>query len=140
MLRIRDLSKTSTEAWLQTALPEMLTSELASGGELLIVPAEDVARWRADSAQGADIETQEAMLHSARKNLPADTFVVGSYVVTGTCPDCRIRVDLNVLKGRTGERMATIIDECSGSELLDLTARMGHKLRTELGLGDAPAS
>src|SRR5580658_7755005 len=41
VLRIRDLSKSSSEVWLQTALSEMLTSELASGGKLHAIPAED---------------------------------------------------------------------------------------------------
>ena len=140
VLPVRNLSNGSAESWLQTALPEMLTSELASGGKLLVVPAEDVARWRADFDRGAGIATEETILRSARKNLPADTYVVGSYIVTGVCPDCRIRVDLSLLKARTGERMATIIDECPGAQLLDLTARMGHKLRAQLGLGNNAVS
>src|ERR1700693_740545 len=48
VLHIRDLSKSATEAWLQTPLSEMLTSELASSGKLHTIPAEDVARWRSD--------------------------------------------------------------------------------------------
>jgi DNA-binding winged helix-turn-helix (wHTH) protein/tetratricopeptide (TPR) repeat protein len=140
VLRVRDLSKTSTESWLQTALPEMLTSELAAGGKLRTVPAEDVSRWRADLGP-TDGESQAAILHSAQNNLGADTFVVGSYVVTGTCPQCRIRVDLGVLQARTGERLGTIIDEGSAADLLDLTTRLGHRLRAELGLKpDAPST
>ena len=49
VLRVRDLSKNSTESWLQTALPEMLTSELAAGNKLRTIPPEDVARWRTDA-------------------------------------------------------------------------------------------
>jgi tetratricopeptide (TPR) repeat protein len=141
VLRVRDLSKTSTESWLQTALPEMLTSELAAGGKLRTIPAEDVSRWRADLGPAGENATQSAVVHSARNNLGADTFVLGSYVVTGTCPQCRIRVDLGVLQARTGERFGTIIDEGSAADLLDLTTRLGRRLRAELGLaGDAPTS
>src|SRR5579864_5187796 len=46
VLSIRDLSKSSSEAWLQTALAEMLTSELASAGKLRTIPADDVVRWK----------------------------------------------------------------------------------------------
>jgi len=139
VLRVRDLSKTSTEAWLQTALPEMLTSELASGGKLRTIPAEDVVRWRADLGPAGDSESLSAVLRSAQNNLGADTFVVGSYVVTGACPQCRVRVDLGVLQARTGERLGTVIDEGSASDLLELTTRLGRRLRTELGLkADAP--
>jgi DNA-binding winged helix-turn-helix (wHTH) protein/tetratricopeptide (TPR) repeat protein len=139
VLRVRNLSKTSTESWLQTALPEMLTSELAAGGKLRTIPAEDVVRWRADLGPAGDGESLAAMLHSAQSNLGADTFVVGSYVVTGTCPQCRVRVDLGVLQAKTGERFGTVIDEGSASDLLDLTTRLGGRLRAELGLkADAP--
>lgn len=141
VLRVRNLSKTSTESWLQTALPEMLTSELAAGGKLRTIPAEDVSRWRADLGPAGDSASQAAVVHSARNNLGADTFVLGSYVVTGTCPQCRIRVDLGVLQARTGERFGTIIDEGSAADLLDLTTRLGRRLRTELGLAaDGPTS
>ncbi len=141
VLRVRDLSKTATESWLQTALPEMLTSELAAGRRLRTIPAEDVSRWRADLGPSGESASQAAVVHSARNNLGADTFVLGSYVVTGTCPQCRIRVDLGVLQARTGERFGTVIDEGSAADLLDLTTRLGRRLRAELGLaGDAPTS
>jgi tetratricopeptide (TPR) repeat protein len=139
VLRVRDLSKTATESWLQTALPEMLTSELAAGGKLRTIPAEDVVRWRADLGPAGDSESLSAVLRSAQDNLGADTFVVGSYVVTGACPQCRVRVDLGVLQARTGERLGTVIDEGSASDLLDLTTRLGRQLRAEIGLkADAP--
>jgi TolB-like protein len=134
VLRIRDLSKTATEGWLQTALPEMLTSELAAGSKLRTIPTEDVARWRTDLGEALDSESQAAVFRSASSDLGADTFVLGSYVVTGTCPQCRIRVDLGVFRARTGERLGAVIDEGTAADLLDFTTRLGHGLRAELGL------
>lgn len=140
VLRVRDLSKTATESWLQTALPEMLTSELAAGSKLRTIPTEDVARWRTDLGGALDSGSQAAIFRSARNDLGADTFVLGAYVVTGTCPQCRIRVDLGVFQARTGERLGSVIDEGSAADLLDLTSRLGHRLRAELGLKtDVPA-
>jgi DNA-binding winged helix-turn-helix (wHTH) protein/tetratricopeptide (TPR) repeat protein len=142
ILRVRDLSRNSTEAWLQTALPEMLTSELAAGNKLRTIPPEDVAQWRADAGGAIDNESQSALLHSASTGLGADTVVVGTYIVTGTCPECRIRVDLGVIQTRTGERLGTVIEEGSSADLLDLTTRVGHGLRAQLGLKNdaAPTS
>jgi DNA-binding winged helix-turn-helix (wHTH) protein/tetratricopeptide (TPR) repeat protein len=134
VLRVRDLSKNSTEAWLQTALSEMLTSELAAGNKLRTVPPEDVARWRADAGGAIDNESQSAVLHAASTGLGADTVVLGTYIVTGTCPACRIRVDLGAIQTRTGERVGTVIEEGPAADLLDLTARLGHGLRAQLGL------
>jgi DNA-binding winged helix-turn-helix (wHTH) protein len=134
VLRVRDLSKNATESWLQTALPEMLTSELAAGSKLRTIPTEDVARWRTDLGGALDSDPQAAVFRSASSYLGVDRFILGSYVVTGACPQCRIRVDLGVFQARTGERLGTVIDEGSVADLLDLTARLGHRLRAELGL------
>ena len=137
VLRIRDLSKGSSEAWLQTALSEMLTSELASGGKLHAIPAEDVVRWRSDLGTASDGAGQSEVLRLARRNFRVDTFVVGSYVIAGTCPECRVRVDLGLIDARTGDNLETIIDEGPAKDLLDLTTRLGAKLRAGLGVAGA---
>jgi DNA-binding winged helix-turn-helix (wHTH) protein/tetratricopeptide (TPR) repeat protein len=139
VLHIRDLSKAGSEAWLQTALSEMLTSELASSGKLHAVPAEDVARWRSDLGTKSDGARRADLLRLAHSSFGADTFVLGSYVVTGTCPDCRVRVDLGLFDAGTGDQVATIIDEGPAPDLLDLTTRLGAKLRADLGVGGTPA-
>jgi DNA-binding winged helix-turn-helix (wHTH) protein len=48
VLGFRDLSGRPEDAWLSTALAEMLNTELAAGEKLRLVPGEDVARTRAD--------------------------------------------------------------------------------------------
>ena len=137
VLHIRDLSKAGSEAWLQTALSEMLTSELASSGKLHAIPAEDVARWRSDVGSKSESGRRGDMLRLARNSFGADTFVLGSYVVTGTCPECRVRVDLGLFDAGTGDQVATVIDEGPAQDLLDLTTRLGAKLRAGLGVGGA---
>ncbi len=140
VLQIRDLSKATSEAWLQTALSEMLTSELTSGGKLRAVPAEDVARWRSDVGTKFEGTRRADLVRLARNSFGADTFVFGTYLVTGVCPECRVRVDLGLFDAGTGDRLATIIDEGPAQELLDLTARLGTRLRGELGAGETPAA
>ena len=129
VLHIRDLSKTPTEAWLQTALAEMLTSELASSGKLHAIPAEDVARWRTDLGTKPETERRADVLRMARTSFGADTFVLGSYLVMGTCPDCKVRIDLGLFDAVSGEQVATVIDEGPAQDLLDVTTRLGAKLR-----------
>jgi tetratricopeptide (TPR) repeat protein len=79
------------------------------------------------------------LLRLARTSFGADTFVLGSYVVTGTCPECRVRVDLGLFDPRTGDQIATVIDEGPAQDLLDLTTRLGTKLRAGLGMGGGSA-
>jgi len=138
VLRIRDLSKASSEAWMQTALSELLTSELAAGDKIGTIPAEDVFRWQSDLGNTSEGANQSRLFRSARETFVADTFVLGSYVVIGACPDCRVRVDLGLYNARTGDRSGTIIDEGPARDLLDLTARLGTKLRAELGVNATP--
>ncbi len=140
MLHIRDLSKTPTEAWLQTALAEMLTSELAASGKLHAIPAEDVARWRTDLGTKPETERRSDMLRLARTSFGADTFVLGSYVVMGACPDCKVRIDLGLFDATSGDQVATVIDEGPAQDLLDVTTRLGAKLRAELGAGGTNAT
>jgi DNA-binding winged helix-turn-helix (wHTH) protein/tetratricopeptide (TPR) repeat protein len=135
VLGIRNLSKGSAEAWLQTAFLEMLTSELAAGGNLRTTPAEDVVRWRSDLGAGADGAGRAELLRMASRNFGADTLILGSYVVTGTCPECRVRVDLGLFDTASGDSFGAIIDEGPEQDLLDLTRRVGVRLRAELGVG-----
>ena len=138
VLEIRNLSNNESAAWLQTALPEMLTSELASGGKLRTIPADDVVRWRSGLGNGLESTGNAGLVRLARRNFGADVFVLGSYVTAGTCPECRVRVDLGIFDAHTGESVAAIIDEGSAQGLLDLTARLGAKLRADLGIAGPP--
>lgn len=137
VLNVRNLSKNGAESWLETALPEMLASELGSDANLLATPPEDVARWRADVGPAQLAAAHTELIRLARRNIAAGIFVLGSYVAAGTCPDCRIRVDLRVYDSSTAENLGTIVDEAASGELLDLAERLGIKLRSQLG---APAS
>jgi len=140
VLHIRDLSKAASEAWLQTALSEMLTSELAASGKLHAIPAEDVARWRSDLGNKAEGARRVDLLRLAHTSFGADTFILGSYVVTGACPECRLRIDLGLFDAGSGDQVATVIDEGPAQDLLDLTTRLGAKLRAELGVGGTSAN
>lgn len=134
VLGIRDLSKSSSETWLQTALAEMLTSELGSAGKLRTIPADDVVRWRSGLGNTLDGSGDTGLLRLAHRNFDADAFVLGSYVTIGICPECRVRVDLGVFDARSGESLAAIVDEAPARELLDLTTRLGAKLRAHFGI------
>lgn len=140
VLHIRDLSKTLTEVWLQTALAEMLTSELAASGKLHAIPAEDVARWRTDQGTKPETERRTDVLHRARASFGADTFVLGSYLVIGACPDCTVRIDLGLFDANSGDQVATAIEEGRAQDLLDVTTRLGAKLRADLGVGGTAAT
>jgi eukaryotic-like serine/threonine-protein kinase len=83
VMGFQNLSGRPEEAWLSTALSEMLTTELAAGEKLRTVPGENVAQMKIDlSLPDADSYGQET-LQEIHKNLNADNVVLGSYIPLG---------------------------------------------------------
>src|SRR5262249_34842529 len=48
VLGFKNLNGNATDAWISTALSEMLTTELGANGKLRTIPGENVARMKAD--------------------------------------------------------------------------------------------
>lgn len=135
VLGFRNLSGRKDAQWLATALPEMLTTELATAKEVRVIPGENVARARLEDADGGlDRET----LERAREVLGADMVVTGSYLELGGRSGDRLRLDLRVLRVPSGETVASLAEVGSKPELFELVARTGGRLREALGLSGLP--
>jgi hypothetical protein len=82
-LALKNLSGKPDEAWLSTALSEMLATELAAGEQMRAVPGEKVAQAKIDlglaDADGYSPETPARI----RANLGSDAVVLGSYTALG---------------------------------------------------------
>src|SRR5271156_1754779 len=78
VLPFRNLSARSETEWVSTALPEMLTAELAAGGKLRTFPGENIARASADlGLTGMQTLARDTLEH-LRKYLGTDYVVLGS--------------------------------------------------------------
>jgi DNA-binding winged helix-turn-helix (wHTH) protein/tetratricopeptide (TPR) repeat protein len=134
VLALKNLSGKSDEAWLSTALSEMLATELAAGEQMRAVPGEKVAHAKIDlglaDADGYSPET----LARIRANLGSDVVVLGSYTALGQKSNERIRVDLRLQEAATGETIAEVATTGSETELFDLVSRAGAQLRGKLGV------
>ncbi|MCM2254668.1 MAG: protein kinase [Vicinamibacteria bacterium] len=130
VLPFKDLVGRAENAWLQTALSEMLAAELAAGGALRIVPGENVARLRADLRLPPVDSLAAETLAQVRNMLGADVVVLGAYFVGA---DGRVRLDVRVQDGRSAEIVAVVTEEGTQEALLDLVARGGRRLREALG-------
>src|SRR5581483_8771802 len=136
----RNLSGNQDDAWLSTALSEMLTTELAAGEQLRTVPGENVARMKSDLSL-ADADSFGAdTLTRIRKRLGTDLVVLGSYVATGKNGNDKLRLDLRLQDTAAGETIALLSETGTQSGLLDLVSRTGAELREKLGLGVVPTS
>jgi eukaryotic-like serine/threonine-protein kinase len=135
VLGLQNLSGKADEAWLSTALVEMLDTELAAGEKLRLVSSEDVARAKLDlKLPDADSYSKDTLAR-VRKRLGADFVVLGSYASLGEKPKGRVRLDLRLQDALAGETVAEVGAAGSEEDLFDLVSRAGMQLRQKLGVG-----
>jgi DNA-binding winged helix-turn-helix (wHTH) protein/tetratricopeptide (TPR) repeat protein len=121
-------------AWLSTAIPEMLSTELAAGDQLKLIPGEDVARMAREFHLGnTDTLATESAVRAGR-TLSANVFITGSFVVMGSGADPRLRIDLRLQDANTGEVMAELAETGRERSLFDLLAQAGSRVRRRLGI------
>ncbi|MDT8067082.1 MAG: tetratricopeptide repeat protein [Terriglobia bacterium] len=133
MLGFRNLPGRPEDNWLSSAFCEMLNTELAAGGELRMVPGEDVARVQSDLPLSIEDSLSKSTWQKLRINPGADVVVVGSYTMIPADPKRRIRLDVRVQDTARGQTIAE--ESVSGDEndLFNLVADLGGKLRRSLG-------
>lgn len=140
VIGFKNLSGKPDQAWISTALAEMLTTELAAGEKLRAVPGENVARMKQDLWLGDEDSFGSATLARIRKHLGSDLVVVGSYLALGKDGGGKIRLDFRLQDAGAGETIATVSETGTEDELLDLVSRSGAELRRKLGVGEVTAS
>ena len=138
VLGFKNTAGRGAEAWISTALAEMLTTELAVGRRLRALPGEPIADAKRElnlpDADGFGAES----LKRIQRRLGADYVVVGSFLAPeGTG---RLRVDLKVQDVASGETIAAQAEEGLQSELPDVVARAGIWLRQTLEAGPVEES
>jgi tetratricopeptide (TPR) repeat protein len=133
VLGFKNLSGREDQAWLSTALSEMLATELAAGGQLRTIPGESVAQMKISLSLPEAESYGKETLSKIRMNLSADDVVVGSYVPLG---GDQIRVDLRLQDADVGETLAAVSERGAVSQIDDLVGRAGASLRAKLGVGE----
>jgi tetratricopeptide (TPR) repeat protein len=123
--------------WIAAALAEMLTSEIAAGGEVRAVPGESVARARRDLGITAGETLAEPTLARLRRILGADYVLLGNYVALGGEPS-PLRFDLR-LQSTTGAPERTFSFEGEAGAIFDLARSAGLELRRALGVAGRSA-
>ena len=130
VLGFKDLSGNPNQAWLSTALSEMLTSELAAGESVRTVSGEDVARLKIEMGLPAIDTLAQDTLARIHKALGSDLIVLGSYLDVGG----QLRLDLRLQDTVAGETVATVSETGNETQLLELVSRTGDELRRKMGI------
>ena len=134
VLNFKNSTSRPEAAWLSTALPEMLTTELAAGEKLRTITGEEVAQMKMNLSL-PDSDTLAAQtLSQVGKTLGADLVVLGSYVAL---PGGKLRVDLHLQDVAAGETLLSVNQTGDENNLFDLVSRAGTQLREKCGAGQA---
>ena len=134
VLGFRNLSGRPEEAWLSTALSEMLSTELEAGEKLRLVSGEDIARTKLDLPLADADSLSRNTLARLHKDLDSDLIVLGSYTALGEKPGTRIRLDLRLQDTAAGETIADVAVVGSEADLFDMVTQAGSRLREKLGV------
>ncbi len=130
---LANLSGRDADRWLATAMAEMLTSELAGGGQVRVVAADRVTRAMRDLAvdiSGAAIAAESGQ--RLRAALASDYLVTGSFATNGTGAARTVRVDLRVLAG--ADEAIAVSGAGQDEQLFAIMADTGRALRARLGI------
>jgi serine/threonine protein kinase/tetratricopeptide (TPR) repeat protein/TolB-like protein len=129
VLGFKNLSGRPEKAWLSTALSEMITTDLAAGEKLRMIPGENVTRLKVDlSLADADTYAQDT-LQRIRKHSSADFVILGSYFDLGQESAGNVRLDVRIQDTSTGETVASVSRSGTETRLPDLAASAGALLR-----------
>src|SRR5580700_5130945 len=132
VLNLKNSTSRPEAAWLSTALPDMLTTELGAGEKLRTIPGDEVAQMKIDFSL-PDSDTLPAQtLTQVSKTLGADLVVLGSYVAL---PGGKLRVDLHLQDVAAGETLISVKETGEESDLFDLVSRAGTQLREKCDAG-----
>lgn len=134
VLGFHSLSGKTEDAWLATALSEMLSTELAGGEQLRLVPGEDVANLRIASPWSQTDTLDQATTSRIGTALSSDLLLLGSYVHLGKAERGQLRVDVRLQDSRTGEIITEVAETGSSQELFRLVTRVGSRLRDRMGV------
>ena len=134
VLGFKNLSERSDEDWVSTALSDWLTTQLAAGGHLRLIPEDNVARMKIELSPLDVGRLNDENLTRIGKNLSTDLVVVGSYAVVGTGPKAQIRLDLRLQDARSGNIVEAVSEVGTEAHLFDLVLNAGERLRAALGV------
>jgi DNA-binding winged helix-turn-helix (wHTH) protein/tetratricopeptide (TPR) repeat protein len=140
VLGFQNLSRRTDEAWLATALSEMLSTELAGGEKLRLVPGEDVGNLRVSDPWPATGTLDRVTSSRIGNALNSDVLVLGSYILIGSAEDGQLRLDVRMQDGKTGEILSEVGEAGNTKEMFRLVSQIGSQLRDRLGVGPLQGS
>lgn len=140
ILGFHNASGRGDDAWLSTALTEMLRTELGAGNQLRVVSGENVAQFRLASPWSQTDSLSSKTASEVGKTLDGDLLVLGSYMTVGEPRTGSIRVDFRLQDAQTGQLLYEGAETGTEKQFFGLVAKVGAALRERLGLPEVSES
>ena len=134
VLGFRNVSAKVDDGWLATAFSEMLSTELAGGGALRLVSAEEVANLRHSSPWPQTDTLDQSTTARIGTALNSDLLVLGSFTTIGGPDRGQLRLDVRMQDAKTGEILTEIAEIGATQDLFHVVSRVGGRLRDRLGM------
>lgn len=134
ILGFNNASGRPQDAWLSTALSEMLSTELAQGETLRIVSGEDVAQLRLVAPWTQTDTLGQETTARLGNSLSSDLLVLGSYTSVGKSDHRQLRLDVRLQESVSGNILTEVAETGDEEDLFRLTSSVGNKLHQKLGI------
>jgi eukaryotic-like serine/threonine-protein kinase len=136
VLGFQNASGNPEDAWLSTALSQMLSTELAAGDRLRIVSGEEIAALRVSSPWPQTDTLARSTASRIGTALSGDLLLLGSYAAVGKPGSRTLRLDARLQDAASGEILAAVAEVGSDQDPFQIVSRVGARMRDRLG---APA-
>lgn len=134
VLGFKNLTGRPDEDWLSRVFSEEITTELAAGEKLRILPEEDISRVKRELSLPDADSLATHTLARVHQNLPTDFVVLGSYADLNNLTGDQIRLDLRLQNAATGEIVTALSETAPVDDLFALVSRAGNRLRQALDI------
>lgn len=132
ILGFQNLSSHNEEAWLGTAVSQMLMTELQAGDQFHIIPEEDVSKAKAHLSPNYKNGYPRDALRELNKRLGSEYVVAGSYVAIGTKESGLVRLDMRLQETISGETLASIAVSGKQSEIFDVVKNSAREMKAKV--------
>ncbi len=141
VLGLKNLSGRADDAWMSTAVAEMLSIELAATERLRTLPGQSIARMKRELSLAEAETLDDETLSRVRENLDTDYVVAGSYLLLNATNGGGRQLQLSVAlqDSRLGGTLTTFSADGTEDQLFGLVSRAGGALLSKLDVGAAPA-
>ncbi len=140
VLGFKNLSGRPEIAWLSTALSELFATDLATGGELRLIPGESISRMKLELSL-PDVDTLGSeTLEAIAQNLGTDYVLLGSYLPINAGPNTEFRLLLRLQDTRLVENIVALSDSATEAGLFEVVSRTSAQLRARLKVGKLSAA